>query len=98
MKIEFHPEAFQEYEATISFYEGRQAGLGTRFFATVDAALDSILESSDRWPFLEADVRRRLVRVFPYAVLYTVEPKAIVVVAIMHCHQAPGYWRSRVAS
>ncbi len=47
---------------------------------------------------LEQDVRRCLTRVFPYAVLYTIEPDFVLIVAVMRCHQKPGYWRHRVAS
>jgi hypothetical protein len=50
------------------------------------------------WPVLEGDVRRRLARVFPYAVLYSVEADRIFILAVMHCHQIPGYWRSRVGA
>jgi hypothetical protein len=70
MKLEFHPEALAEYEAAVMFYEGERTGLGDRFVAGVDAAVESVRELPSRWPILEASVRRRLTRVFPYAVLY----------------------------
>jgi toxin ParE1/3/4 len=73
MKHEFHPEAFQEYFDAVRTYEERQAGLGDRFFRSVEQAIESICESPERWPFLEQDIRRRLTRVFPYAVLYSIE-------------------------
>lgn len=95
MKLEFHPEALAEYEAAVMFYEGERDGLGDRFAAAVGGALDSVRESPSRWPVLEASVRRRLTRVFPYAVLYSIEADCILVVAIMHCHREPGYWRER---
>jgi hypothetical protein len=40
-------------------------------------------------------VRRCLVRVFPYGVLFRVHPEQIVIVAIMHLHRDPGYWKER---
>ena len=36
-----------------------------------------------------------LSKVFPYAVLYSIEPDYILVVAVMHCRREPGYWRNR---
>jgi toxin ParE1/3/4 len=95
MRLELHPEALVEYEGAVTYYEDRQPGLGGRFVAAVEVAFDSIRENPARYPFLAQDVQRRLTRVFPYAVLYTVEPEYILVIAVMHCHQAPGYWRSR---
>ena len=50
-----------------------------------------------RWRAIEEDVRRCLTRVFPYAVLYTIEADFILIVAVMHCSREPGYWKSRVA-
>jgi toxin ParE1/3/4 len=96
MKHEFHPAAFQEYFEAVSAYEERQSGLGNRFFRSVEQAIESICESPERWPFLEQDIRRRLTRVFPYAVLDSIEESYILVVAVMHCHREPGYWRDRV--
>jgi plasmid stabilization system protein ParE len=96
-RLEFHPDALAEYEASVEHYESIQPGLGSRFIASVESALQSILESPATWPVLEQDVRRRLTRVFPYAVLYSVEPEYILVIAILHCHRNPGYWQSRVA-
>lgn len=36
-------------------------------------------------------------RVFPYAVLYSIEDDFILIVAVMHCSREPGYWKTRVA-
>lgn len=96
--VEFHPEAAAELEASVRFYGQQQSGLGERFLAAVDFALAGVIDSPSTWPVLERDVRRRLVRVFPYAVLYSVEPDRIFILAVMHCHQMPGYWRSRVGA
>lgn len=96
MKIKLHTEALLEYEGAVTYYEQRQAGLGRRFIAAVETAFENIQHHPERWPFLEQDVRRHLTRVFPYAVLYTIESDFVLVVSIMHCHQKPGYWRTRV--
>lgn len=97
-RLSFHPEAILEYEAAAVRYEQLQRGLGARFVASVGAALQGIVADPTAWPALEADVRRRLTRVFPYAILYAAEPDAIVVLAVMHCHRKPGYWRSRAGT
>ncbi|MBI3773003.1 MAG: type II toxin-antitoxin system RelE/ParE family toxin [Gammaproteobacteria bacterium] len=96
MKFEFHPQALAEFEEAAHYYERCQHGLGLRFYSNVEATLQNIIENPGRWPVLHQDVRRCLTRVFPYAVLYTVEPEYVLVVAVMHCHQKPGYWSARV--
>jgi plasmid stabilization system protein ParE len=96
-RLEFHPEALAEYEFAASHYESRQVGLGHRFVSSVESAIQSILDAPLTWPILEQDVRRRLARVFPYAILYSIEPEYVLILAVMHCHQQPGYWRSRAS-
>ena len=98
IRLEFHPEALAEYEYAARHYAKIQVGLGIRFASTVESALEGILGAPETWPTLEQDVRRRLVRVFPYAILYSIEPDHILVLAVMHCHQQPGYWRARAPS
>jgi plasmid stabilization system protein ParE len=98
MKVTFHPEALTELEGAALFYGQQREGLGGRFVAAVESAILGIQESPERWPIFEQDVRRRLVRVFPYVILYDIEPKSILVIAVMHTHQKPFYWRSRASN
>jgi toxin ParE1/3/4 len=53
------------------------------------------VEAPERWVVLDQDVRRCLTKVFPYAVLYTIEQDCVLILAVMHCHREPGYWRRR---
>ncbi len=98
MKIEFHPEALAEFEDAARYYANCQEGLESRFIARVEVALSQIQQAPERWRIFEDDVRRCLTRVFPYAVLFTVEPDYILIIAVMHCHRDPGYWRHRLKS
>jgi toxin ParE1/3/4 len=97
MRHEFHPEALAEYEQAVLYYVERDPLVGQRFVAAVEDAIDRILDAPTRWRVLEEDVRRCLTRVFPYGVLYTIEPEFVLIVAVMHCSREPGYWKHRVA-
>ncbi|MDP1605139.1 MAG: type II toxin-antitoxin system RelE/ParE family toxin [Rhodocyclaceae bacterium] len=96
MKIEFHPEALAEFRAATTYYEAQQRDLGSRFMIAVESAIAHIAESPTAWRIVEDDVRRYLTKVFPYAVLYSIEDGYILIVAIMHLRREPGYWRKRV--
>ena len=98
MRFEFHPEALDEFEDAACFYAGRQPGLELRFIACVESALRQVSEEPTRCRAFEDDVRRCLVHVFPYAVLYSVESDYVLIIAVMHCHREPGYWRHRIES
>lgn len=95
MRVEFHPEALAEFRAAAEYYETQQPGLGERFATAVEAAIAHIAAAPESWRVIEDDIRRCLTKVFPYAVLYSIEPDHILVVAVMHCRREPGYWRNR---
>ena len=97
MKFDFHPEALTEFQDAARYYRLSQGGAGLRFVASVEDTIDRILEAPLRWRILEDDVRRCLTRVFPYAILYTVESDSVLIIAVMHCHREPGYWRKRIS-
>jgi plasmid stabilization system protein ParE len=78
------------------FYEKQQRGLGERFISAVQTSIDRIIDSPLLGRILEEEVRRYLTKVFPYAVLYSIEDDYILIVAVMHCHREPGYWLHRV--
>jgi len=97
MRLEFHPEALNEYEDAALYYADCQPGLELRFIDCVESALRQISETPTRLRLFEEDLRRCLVHVFPYAVLYSIEPDYLLIVAVMHCRREPGYWRNRIS-
>ena len=98
MRLELHPEALAEFTESAQFYAGRKPGLELRFIAAVEVVFKLIKQSPQRGRFFEAEVRGRRTRVFPYTILYTIEPDYLLVIAVMHGHREPGYWRGRIKS
>ena len=96
MKYEFHPEALEEYRQAALWYAQREPEIALRFIASVEDAISRVLDAPTRWRVIDEDVRRCLIRVFPYAVLYTIEADFLLIVAIMHCSREPNYWKLRV--
>jgi toxin ParE1/3/4 len=97
MNYEFHPEALSELEDAARYYAKVQQGLEQRFIASVETAIQKLVAQPSAYGILEQDIRRCLTRVFPYALLYSIEPDTVLIVAVMHCRRKPGYWRSRIA-
>ena len=97
MRYEFHPDALEEYNDAGSYFAQKEAGLDLRFIVAVEDAIERILQHPDRYRRFEEDVRRCLTRVFPYAVLYTIEKDYILIVAVAHCSKEPGYWKHRLS-
>lgn len=95
MKYQFHPEALIEFEAAADFYREREKGLELRFLESVYSTILNACEAPERWRIFDGEIRRVLVRTFPYAILYSNEDEFIYIVAVMHCSREPGYWRYR---
>ena len=98
MRWEIHPEALLEYQEAALFYGGREQAVAHRFVGAVEDTIRRVVESPFAWRIVDDDVRRCLVRRFPYAVLYTVESDYILIVAVMHGNREPGYWKRRLGS
>jgi toxin ParE1/3/4 len=96
MRVEFVLGARLEFHDATEWYEARGDGLGSAFAEELKDTLILIAQAPDRWRCVEEDVRRCLLRCFPYAVLYTIEADCILVLAVMHSSREPGYWKDRL--
>jgi len=95
MTFSFHPEAEKEFLEAINYYEDRERGLGYDFSIEVFATIQNIVIYPTAWPAVEEGVRRCLVHRFPYGVIYSIEQEEILILAVMHLHRHPGYWKNR---
>jgi toxin ParE1/3/4 len=94
--VEFHPDAQDEFISAARFYERHREGLGVDFIATVRRTYEGLPEFPTAGTPFGRRLRRVLVPKFPYGLLYRVEPGRIYIIAVMHLHRRPRYWRSRV--
>ncbi len=92
----FHPEAESEFVEAIAYYEECEAGLGFDFSREVYVSIQEALEYPAMWPILDAPIRRCLVHRFPFGVLYSVEAEGVFILAVMHLHREPDYWKQRL--
>jgi len=92
----FHPEAEAEFLEAIDYYEECAPGLGEDLSLEVYYTVQNILSYSNAWPILKDDVRRCFTNRFPYAVLYSIEADVIYILAVMHLHRHPDYWKERI--
>jgi toxin ParE1/3/4 len=93
----YHPEALDELEAAAVWYGDRWSEAALRFVSAVENDLATIRELPEAWPLWprRSDVRRRVMRRFPYSIIYLPDDE-IVVVAVAHHKRLPGYWISRL--
>lgn len=95
MIYSFHPEAESEFLKAIEYYESKEKGLGYDFALEIYSTIERILAYSQAWPLVEENIRRSLVRRFPFGVLYSQLEEEIFIVAIMNLNRNPDYWKDR---
>lgn len=95
MKYVFHPEALAEYAEAVQYYAVQRVEVAQAFIDAIENAVYRIREAPTRWLVLDDNVRRCLIRKFPYGILYTIEPDYILILAVMQCSREPGYWKNR---
>jgi plasmid stabilization system protein ParE len=94
-RVDVRPETTLDIDEAYIWYESRLPGLGEDFLRSVDAALSAIQRNPDAHPLVHRNIRRALIRRFPYGVFYVSEPDRVTVVAVFHARRDPRSWQGR---
>jgi plasmid stabilization system protein ParE len=96
MRVEYHPAVEAELKAIHSYYEDRSLGLGGRFLDEFERQVLELAAKPERWMVVEPNVRRCLMRRFPYIIYFRcVDPERIRITVVKHQRRHPHYDRGR---
>ncbi|MEJ7670416.1 MAG: type II toxin-antitoxin system RelE/ParE family toxin [Casimicrobiaceae bacterium] len=95
-RARFVAPARAEFLAEVTYYNQAQPGQGARFAAAAEEATARALTFPLSGSPSAPNIRRVIVKGFPFSIVYRPEAEGIVVFAIAHHARLPGYWRSRV--
>jgi toxin ParE1/3/4 len=95
--LRFHPEAEQEYLSSLAWYKERSLAAAFDFENKFQQAISAITESPGRWPIYFLRCRRYILHQFPFSIVYRDLEEGILILAVVHGHRRPGYWRKRVS-
>lgn len=95
MKIEFNSEAESELTLAFDCYESESAGTGHRLLLEVERALRLLSEQPRAGAPVDPNLRRCLLRRFPFALYYSLHSDALRIEVVAHQHRHPDYWKSR---
>jgi mRNA-degrading endonuclease RelE of RelBE toxin-antitoxin system len=96
VKTRFLEIADIELAEAIRNYEQERPGLGAEFYDEVNKTLDRIEQMPFAWSRLRKDVRVCRTKRFPYGLVYQIRGDEAVIIAVMHLHRRPAYWRNRI--
>jgi plasmid stabilization system protein ParE len=97
MRLTYTEQALHELAAAVQYYRSCQDGLGREFYIRVEAAEEDIIAHPQAWRSVGKPYRRKLLQKFPYGLVYhEVAEDWIEIVAVMHLHRQPDYWRKRL--
>jgi plasmid stabilization system protein ParE len=89
------PQSDLDIQAAAVWYEDQRAGLGMRFLDELDGVFRRIEDNPRQFPRIDSNVRRALLRHFPYGVYFIEDSNAFAVLAVLHLHREPDMWKSR---
>jgi len=90
--VVFLPAAQGEASDAQDWYEA-EAGLGTRFRAELDYMAERLAANPLQFPLVFADIRRALLRRFPYVLFFRIVDDAVFVMACFHSSRDPRIWQ-----
>lgn len=91
----FRVEARNELDEAYSWYESQQLGLGDDFLELVEETLNRICQMPESYPAVYRDVRRSIVRRFPYTIYYRIVSSRVIITAVFHGRRDPTDWQAR---
>jgi plasmid stabilization system protein ParE len=92
----FHPLAWEELEEADRWYFSHSYEVSLDFLNDLYAAVEDISRAPRRWPTYLYGTRRFVMQRFPFSVVYSDDPKLIILVAVAHSKRKPGYWKGRL--
>ena len=90
LPVIFKPEAHQEFEEAVAWYESQRAGLGEEFKLEVKATLKRALLNPELFQLVRGRARRiRLRRFKKYGIYFATKDGAFAVLAVFHGARNP---------
>lgn len=89
IRLIIRPEAEHDLNEAYRWYERQFKGLGLEFIICIDATLSVIQRTPKIFPMIHKDIRRALIRRFPYGIFYLLEQDKVIVLAFLHSRRNP---------
>jgi plasmid stabilization system protein ParE len=96
MRVRFEPDAAEELAEATSYLADRSPHAAERFLADIAGAKTLLLQFPNVGSPIRGNLRRLLLRIFPYQLIYSVDGGETRIHAVAHLKRKPEYWRKRI--
>ena len=96
MRFRILEGARKELREALNHYNKVRREVGQRFKDALSAAFDRIERLPLSCAKTSGDVRICRIKRFPFGLVYVPREAEIVIIAVMHLHRRPGYWKRRL--
>ncbi len=94
-KISFHSEVENDAAEAYRWYSEQSESAAENLLIQIEESLERIIETPRIYPKVHKNIRRALIRRFPYAIFNLYRLEKIDILAIFHEHRDPFQWKKR---
>jgi plasmid stabilization system protein ParE len=94
--LRIRSETREEIDSAFEWYFKRSPKAADAFLTEVETSLQQIASQPHLYPIFTKNIRKRVMKGFPYSVVFREDAGAILVLAVAHAKRRFGYWRGRI--
>jgi plasmid stabilization system protein ParE len=94
-KIELSKEAEEDFDNSYYYYAKESQKVADNFLKQVDSSFVQILKNPEGYVLAIVEIRKYVMKKYPFVIYYRVQEAIIQIVAIFHSSRNPEIWKER---
>src|SRR5258706_12962394 len=95
-RVIFLPTAEKEYLDALTYYRESSIQSSGKFANEIKKITDRIRKFPQSSNQIVPGIRKAVLKIFPYTILYRIEQREILIVAVYHHSRHTDYWKGRI--
>ena len=80
---------------SIDWYDSQKNKLGRKFAKELQEIMKQVKNNPTRFPKIHQEIRKAVLKKFPYLIIFEVQNHTIFVLSIFNTHRNPDAWKER---
>ena len=94
--LELSDEAEVDFNKSYKFYYEDSPKVAETYFKQINIAFENVKQNPESFPVVRKNVRKYVVKKFPFVIYYQIVDTVIQVIAIFHTSRNPEIWNERI--